>query len=296
MKIKHIRMALIALLLACLTNLGFASGARGIYLTQYTAENTKTLNYLIENAKKSGINTFVIDMETPRKQLRDNLALVKASGIKYVARVVVFPNGGTAAAVGNPDVWQKRYALVKQAVDWGADEIQLDYIRYDTKQKPSPENAKRIHGIIQWYKTKLASENIPLQIDVFGESSFKESPYIGQNIKLFSQSVDTICPMVYPSHYVPFAAHYRAPYDTVYDSLTSIKKQFNDQVPVKIIAYIELSNYHYPMSKSQRLDYIGEQLEAVHDAGLDGWYAWSPHNQYDNLFAVLQQTKQADAS
>ena len=288
MKITLIKMAF-ALALTCFASVATAGNVKGIYLTQYTAENTKTLNYMIDNAKKSGIGTFVIDMDRPSKALRDNLATVKASGIKYVARVVVFPDGGTAEAVGNPAVWQKRYTLVKQAVDWGADEIQLDYIRYNTKQKPSSQNAKNIHEIIKWFKTKLAQDNIPLQIDVFGVSSYGESLYIGQNIKLFSETVDTICPMVYPSHYEPFAKHYNTPYDTIYDSLESIKKQFNGNPPMKVIAYIELSNYHYRMSRAQKIDYIKEQMEAVKDAGIEGWYAWSPHNQYDNLFSILQK-------
>jgi hypothetical protein len=290
MTIKFIRMALSAFLLMCFTTVASAGGVKGIYLTQYTAENDKLLNHMIENAKKSGIDTFVIDMERPSKALRDNLGLVKQSGIKYVARVVVFPNGGSKAAVENPDVWQKRYVLVKQAIDWGADEIQLDYIRYDTKQKPSPENAKRIHEIIKWFKTKVAAQNIPLQIDVFGETSFGESPYIGQNIKLFSDTVDAICPMVYPSHYTPFAKHYNNPYDTIDTSLDSLKAQFANRVPpMKIYAYIELSNYHYRMSRAQKIDYIKDQIDAVNDAEIDGWYAWSPHNQYDNLFAILQK-------
>lgn len=289
MTIKFIRMALFALLMMCLTTITNAGNVKGIYLTQYTAENDKLINHLIENSKKSGINTFVIDMDKPTKALRDNLGLVKESGIKYVARIVVFPNGGSKAAVENPDVWQKRYALVKQAIDWGADEIQLDYIRYDTKQKPSPENAKHIHEIIKWFKTKVAAQNIPLQIDVFGETSFGESPYIGQNIKLFSDTVDAICPMVYPSHYTPFAKHYKNPYDTIDTSLDSLKDQFANRVPpMKIYAYIELSNYHYRMTHGQKIDYIKDQIDAVNDADIDGWYAWSPHNQYDNLFAILQ--------
>ena len=60
----------------------------------------------------------------------------------------------------DPTFWQKKYTLVKQAVAWGASEIQLDYIRYSTKQKPSSQNAKDIYVIIQWYKNKLMGQNI----------------------------------------------------------------------------------------------------------------------------------------
>lgn len=267
---------------------------RGIYITQYMFENTAFLNHLITGAKRAGINTFVVDMEKPSKQYRDNLDLLRENHINYVARIIMFPGGGTPAQIENPTVWQKKYALVKQAVDWGAKEIQLDYIRYNTKQKPSPNNAKNVLKIISWYKNKLSGQNIPLQVDVFGIASFGESKYIGQNIQLFSQNVDAICPMVYPSHYVPFQEHFKKPYDTVYVSLKHIKGQFGEKMPMKMYPYIELSNYHYPMSKPKKMEYIRAQIKAVHDAGADGWYAWSPHNRYDNLFSVLEGQKSVD--
>src|SRR5690606_12726421 len=126
--------------------LGYESSvfaSKGIYLTQYTAENTSYLNYLIRRAKASGIDTFIIDYERPSSRYRNNVAHVKANGIKYVARIVMFPGGANASQVNNPAVWQSKYKLVKQAVDWGADQIQLDYIRFNTKQKPSAENARK---------------------------------------------------------------------------------------------------------------------------------------------------------
>jgi hypothetical protein len=292
MKIKSIRMVLLSLLLSLFTIVSFASNSlnvKGIYLTQYTAMNTAYLKQLIKGAKESGIDTFVIDMEFPSKRYADNMALLKENGIKYVARITMFPGGGTSAQIKNPDVWQKKYALVKLAVDAGANAIQLDYIRYNTKQKASPENARDVMKIISWYKSKLASQNIPLQIDVFGETSFGESKYIGQSAQLFSQTVDVLCPMVYPSHYRPFQDHYKKPYETVNYSLQRIQKQFGEKSSVKVIAYIELSNYHYPsMSRAQKIDYIKAQVKAVKDANVEGWYAWSPHNRYENLFTALQ--------
>lgn len=266
----------------------YAGPVKGIYVTQWNLENTAFISHLIKRAKAAGVNSFIIDFVKPSKRYRENIALVLDNKIKYVARIVMFDGGGTSAQIENPTVWQKRYTLVKQAVDMGASEIQLDYIRYNTKQKPSADNSKNILKIISWYKNKLASQNIPLQVDVFGIASFGEAKYIGQNIKLFSENVDAICPMVYPSHYVPYPQHFKQPYETVHSSLTSIKKQFNNDMPAKLYAWIELSNYHFPMSRPKTLEYIQAQIKAVHNSGADGWYAWSPHNRYDNLFTVLE--------
>lgn len=288
MIIKIARIAILFCSLIMFASISYAGKVKGIYVSQTSLEDTKFLNYLIKNAKAAGIDTFVVDLEIPSKRYRDNIALLKENDIRYVARIVMFPGGGTPEVIRNPEKWQKKYALVKQAIDWGANEIQLDYIRYNSKQKPSAENAKDILAIINWYKTKVAAQNIPLQIDVFGIASFGESKYIGQNIKLFSQSIDAVCPMVYPSHYTPFAEHFKTPYDTVYSSLKSIRQQFDNEMPMKMYAYIELSNYHFPMNREKTLSYIKAQMKAADAAGADGWYAWSPNNRYGNLFRILR--------
>lgn len=269
---------------------------KGIYITQTTLEDTKKLNYLIDNAKKSGIMAFVVDMDIPSKLYEKNINLLRANNIQYIARVVIFPNGGNSRGeVMSQAHWEKKYRLIKTAIGYGASEIQLDYIRYSPKQKPSQQNAHDIYQIINWYKKKLSEAKIPLQIDVFGISSFGESKYIGQNIRLFSSTIDALCPMVYPSHYRPFAIHFATPFKTIYTSLESIKKQFGAEgkkkLPFKLYPYIELSNYHYPLSGDKKLAYIYAQIQAVEAAGADGWFAWSAHNVYDNLFKVLQ-TKQ----
>lgn len=265
---------------------------KGIYLTQWTLENTALLDYLIKHAKAAGIDTFIVDLELPSKRYQQNIALLKQNHITYVARIIMFPNGGGKPnEMTDPAIWQRKYALVKQAIAWGASSIQLDYIRYSSKEPASSEHAKNVYKIIQWYKSKVAEQNIPLQVDVFGITSLGESKHIGQNVQMFAQSVDAICPMVYPSHFVPFPSHFQHPYDTVYDSLALLQKQFDYKMPIKMYAYIELSNYHYPMTHEKTLAYIKAQLKAVKAAGADGWYAWSPHNRYDNLFYVLENNK-----
>lgn len=287
----HARLAFLVFLTMLLYfHVGTASAmVKGIYLTQSTLENTPMLNYLIDRSKKVGISTFIVDLEKPSPRYEKNIQIIKNNNINYVARITIFPGGGTREQVHSQAYWDKKYKLIERALAYGASQIQLDYIRYNTKQIPSSQNSKDILKIIQYYKEKV---NVPLQIDVFGISSFGESKYIGQNIKLFSSSVDVICPMVYPSHYVPFDVHVKIPYKTVYDSLAAIKNQFNNQpLPFKLIPYIELSNYHYLLSHEKKMNYIYSQIQAAENAGADGWYVWSAGNYYDNLFKVLE-TKQ----
>jgi len=260
---------------------------KGIYLTQSTAENGRLLRAFIQAAKTYGINTFVIDCNRNSKAYRRNIPLVIKNHIRYVARIVVFPHGGTNRQVLSQAYWQKKYRLAELAVRLGAHEIQLDYIRYRTSQPASSQNARNIYQVIRWFKQRLNAHRIPLQIDVFGVATFGHSKNIGQNLKLFADSVDAMCPMVYPSHYEPYRKHAKIPYYTVLSSIQALRRQFNNRPPFKIYAYIELYNYRYPLSYQQKLHYIYQQLKAVQDGNADGWFAWNPRNKYGILFKVL---------
>lgn len=287
MRIK--RLLVVGLSLICLLFPIIAEAwVKGIYVTQPTVENRARLSYLIRQANSVGINTFIIDFHRMSRAYRKNIELVKRNDIKYVARIVVFPGGGNESQVRSKAYWEKKYKLILGAIDLGASEIQLDYIRFSASRRPSSQNAKDIHRIISWYKDKLDQFDIPLQVAVFGETSFGASRSIGQNVKLFADSVDVVCPMLYPSHYEPFRKHAKQPYQTVLSSLNALREQFDNSPPFKVYAYVELSNYRYPLSRQQKLAYIYSQIKATEDGRADGWYAWSPHNQYDNLFRVLK--------
>lgn len=293
---KTLKAKIALLVLFSFVLLGFVPAAnamiKGIYITQTTFEDNAMLSYLIKRSKKAGINTFVVDLEKPSKHYQNNVALLKQNNITYVARIIMYPDGGTAEQIASQAHWEKKFALAQDAINYGATQIQLDYIRYNTKQGASSQHAENILKILEWFKVRLAKQNIPLQVDVFGISSFGEEKHIGQSIPLFAKTVDVLCPMVYPSHFEPYKIHAVTPYKTIYDSMEAIRDQLDtDDLPFKLIPYIELSNYRYPLSKEKKLNYIYAQIQAVEAADADGWYAWSPNNLYDNLFTVLETRK-----
>ncbi|MCH9644571.1 MAG: putative glycoside hydrolase [Gammaproteobacteria bacterium] len=261
---------------------------RGIYLTQSTAENSRKMNYLIKQSKEVGISTFVIDMSRFNSRYNRNIAKVKQSGIRYVARIVVFPHGGTHAQVTNRAIWEKRWRLAQRAIHLGASAIQLDYIRYNINTRSSKQNAQNIYKVIEFFKHKMKGTGVKLQIDIFGVAAHQPSRTIGQNVPLFANLVDTINPMVYPSHYEPFRYHAQRPYRTVLDSVSALKRQLRHHPNVNVFSYIELYNYRYPMSRENKIQYIRAQIAASRDAGANGWYAWSANNKYGLLFYVLR--------
>lgn len=273
---------------AFLTKNAFAYD-KGIYINQSTLDSTSKLTRLIQRSRETGINTFVVDLDKVTRNYPKNIKLVKDNGLKYVARIVVFPKGGNISQVRNKKYWEQRYRLVQKAIDFGADEIQLDYIRYSTKQRPSTQNSVDVHEVIKWFKQKVSQHNIPLQIDIFGETSFRPSLRIGQDVRLFANSVDTVCPMVYPSHYKPYAYHSNRPFETINKSLRAMRQQFDLKPPFKIKPYIEATNFRYRMSSDKKVKYILEQIRAVEANNADGWYVWSANNQYNALFKAMKQ-------
>lgn len=271
---------------------------KGIYLTQYMLEKPEKLDYFLREAKATGINTFVIDHEYYSKHYAPAIAKVKAAGIKAVVRVVVFSDGGNAQQIRSKAHWEKVFELVNDAIKSGVDSVQLDYIRYSSKAPANPQHAKDVYEIIKWFKAKINAKNIPMEIDIFGEVSYYPSLHIGQDIKMFADSVDGVNPMVYPSHFWPYEKYSADPYKTINSSLNSLVGQFNDKPPFKVHAFIEAVNYHYikKTTNEQKQKYLLQEIRAVEDAkGVSGWYVWSANNVYENLFQVLKNNKTRSA-
>src|SRR5579862_5657981 len=101
------KLALLFYIFMILITNAHADLIKGIYLTQYSFENTAFLNSIIKNAKETGINTFIVDLDKPSKRYKNNLELLKDNHIEYVARIVMFPGGGTPAMISNPQIWQR---------------------------------------------------------------------------------------------------------------------------------------------------------------------------------------------
>lgn len=285
-------------MLLALLIFGFISSAqawdKGIYLTQYTLENPVKLDHLLSEAKATGINTFVIDHEYHSSHFAAALAKVKAAGIKSVVRIVVFSDGGNAQQVRSQAHWEEKMKYINDAVKSGADAIQLDYIRYSSKEPANPQHAKDIYQIIKWFKAKTAALNVPMEIDIFGEVGYYPSMHIGQDIKMFADSVDGVNPMVYPSHFWPYQKYSADPYGTIKNSLNALVSQFDNKPPFKVHAFIEAANYHYikKTSNAEKQRYLLKEIRAVEDANtVEGWYVWSANNVYDNLFQVLKNNK-----
>jgi len=102
--------------------------------------------------------------------------------------------------------------LCYEIIDFGFDEIQLDYIRFPIKDDeavyPFYDNLEEKSDIIRDFCLKVRNNlrfyksDIVLSVDLFGEVAVSSSsPSIGQNLVDFVDIFDYISFMLYPSHF-----------------------------------------------------------------------------------------------
>jgi hypothetical protein len=259
---------------------------RGIYLQQLTAQDPKRLRELIDRSKEVGINTFVVDLWRRAPDYATAVKTIHDAGLRWVPRITMFPDGARPGQIDDRQLLERRWSLVEHALSLGAKDIQLDYIRFSSRNAPSPENAVKVREVLRFFRQRLKERGARLQIDVFGEVSYAPSIRIGQDMGLFAPELDAVCPMLYPSHFEPYKETAKTPYQTVYGAISALERQ-TKRSPLPIYPYIEHFNYRYRMTEEQRAAYFEAQLQAVLTSGAQGFYVWSVGNYYDIVFDVL---------
>ena len=157
----------------------------------------------------------------------------KAAGVYLIGRVVVFEDPQLAEhrpdlAIRTPggDVWRTQLGLAwtnpydprvwdynidiaEAAARAGFDEIMFDYVRFPTDgTAPEVFNGKTgeakwevINRFVEAAAERLKPLGVRVSAAVFGLSATRDLG-IGQRPRLLAKHLDTIYPMVYPSHYV----------------------------------------------------------------------------------------------
>ena len=261
---------------------------KGIYVQQLTAQDPSRLRELIDKSKKAGFNTFVVDLWRRSPHYETAIETIKSAGLNYVPRVTIFPDGARSEQIDDRGLLEHRGRLLDYAIKLGAADVQIDYIRFSSRNRSSPENADKVRDVIRFFRERVQRRGARLQIDVFGEVSYGPSLRIGQDMRLFAPELDAVCPMLYPSHFEPYKETAKAPYETVHAAILALERQIKAS-PIPIYPYIEHFNYRHNMSDEERAAYFEAQLEAVLNTSAQGFYVWSVGNFYDIPFSVLER-------
>lgn len=213
----------------------------------------------------------------------------------------------------NKDSWEYVTSVAKEAIQFGFDEIQFDYIRfpetslYDYKINLEPDQERHdvIEGFIRYTRNALPDDTI-ISADVFGMPLIATKDYgeIGQSLETIGPSLDYICPMIYPSHYannapkgsmsnkvgqtingVKFTHPDLKPYEVVYNTLMVGKDRVEKQKDynLNMRPYIQGFTASYLPSgywQEYGVDEYQAQIQAVYDAGYTEWIFWNSPNKY----------------
>ncbi len=240
------------------------------------------------------------------------------AGLYTIARIVVFNDpvvaenrpdlaiqttsgdiwrGSNEAAWVNPyhqELWQPNIDLGIEAANMGFDEVQFDYVRFPSDGDLSTaefgtqytyeedERVETIKSFLAMARDQLTANGVKTAADVFAiVAIYPDDQGIGQRFADFTEVVDYICPMIYPSHFTagPLGMDESPnanPYDTVLITMNSAAGKVPGQT-LKIRPWIQdftMGDPPYGVTEVQA------QIDAAMEAGASGWMLWNPDSSF----------------
>jgi len=282
----------------------------------------------IDVVNKAKADTPGFDIRTVTKKLHDNGIFVIARMVTFKDSIMTTYNPDLAIKKENGEVWESGtkwldptkkeswdyiLSIAQEAVNFGFDEIQFDYIRfpetslytYKMDFAPGQSRSGAIENFIRYMRLNLPQETV-LSADIFGMPMIATKDYgeIGQTLETIGNSLDYICPMIYPSHYansapkgsmangvgqtingIKFTHPDLKPYEVVYNTLMVGKNRI-EKIPgynLNVRAYIQgftLSSLPDGYWMNYGVEEYQAQMKAVYDAGYDEWIFWNAPNTY----------------
>jgi hypothetical protein len=184
-------------------------------------------------------------------------------------------------------------AIIREVLQAGADEIQLDYIRYpaegdwkiaeydglrdfDDKPRIIGHFLQRVHSLTRAYGAYLS-------LDVFGVVAWQEPLDIkstGQNMHVLGQAADVLSPMLYPSHFGHSFGGVSNPADKpalfLEQGVGNLREINKTQVIRPWLQAFKWRVTHYTPQ------YITEQIRGSKKAGGQGYLLWNAGNIYEH--------------
>ncbi|TGN20663.1 putative glycoside hydrolase [Leptospira idonii] len=263
----------------------------GLYINTKTIRSQKLWDLLFSAMQESGMNAAVIDIQ-PHAPSAAQVADAKARGIYPIARVVNF-EGGLIEKSPSPSLMLSIQKAIRTACSAGFKEIQLDYIRYaDGGTNFSMSYEKRyesILSIIKDHKEKtkeVCGNDVIWTADIFGRVPFIENDVIGQKVEPFSETLDGLYPMLYPSHFYGLTKRVADPYGTIKDGLDLTVQRAKPGT--KAIAWVQGFNMMIGASKLSYKDYIKVQMLGAKDSQGHGFIVWNAGNDYYETFKAYE--------
>jgi hypothetical protein len=255
---------------------------RGIDMIEDQKEG---FTYNIENNLLKDKDIQIMQIVDPIRQTNSNESIDPNNFKNKIEKEITYKSE-TWTNPSHEKVWDYNIQIAREAFRLGFDEVQFDYIRFPVLRNDrnillNKNSSKQeiINQFISTVKDRLDDINKPISIDVFGlTTSTKSDMGIGQNFAQLSKLVNTISPMVYPSHYSTgiygLDEPERNPYETVYQSMIDARNKVSNDV--KIRPWLQDFTLKYKYSTPE----VKAQIRAVESLGIKEWLLWNPRSEY----------------
>lgn len=197
----------------------------------------------------------------------------------------------------NKQAWDYVLNIAEEAAVKGFSEIQFDYVRFPTDGNirlidygalKYKNKAQAIGDFLKYGRERLSNNGVVTSADVFGlVTTAQNDMNIGQQLEYLADSVDVICPMVYPSHYGKGSYGVAEPDFEPYKIVNYSMKKANERLSNDEKSIAKLRPWLQDFSATYLLNYkkygaaeIRAQIKATYDAGVKEWILWNSVNRY----------------
>jgi hypothetical protein len=190
--------------------------------------------------------------------------------------------------------WEFVRDVALWAVDMGFHEIQLDYVRFPDSARglegsgnvlmPGSENYETRGDCIAAfldYMSEALEGKAYLGADIFGFATIAADDMgIGHKWEQLADSVDFMCPMVYPSHYYNagiygFEVPEAHPYEVVYKAMAEALER-SEGLRSKTRPWLQ----DFSMRIKYGSEEVSGQIRGTFEHGIETYMLWNPANNY----------------
>jgi hypothetical protein len=293
---------------------------RGIYLAPGVFYSNYEIAKFFQMVDLGLVNAAVLDVKNERGRVifslyQDFIDKAKKEKVYLIARQCVFKdealalkNSGALALKGfSGEIWfqekcgywvdpslleVRKYnvKITEKAFNLGFDEVQFDYIRYPSCEKPYRNWQNKLENITKFLdmvkETKTHEKRISLTFygyTVWANVLAKE----GQNFEEMARRVDAVYPMLYPSHFhdnfMNDSTNDWRTYSLIYESIKKAQERLPEK-DIEIIPYLQAFSW-----KKSRLGtkYVLNQLKAASESNSDGFVLWEAGGNYSKGYDEL---------
>jgi hypothetical protein len=196
--------------------------------------------------------------------------------------------------------------LAKEAIEAGADEVELDYVRYpvigiknadfhlDAIKKTKPEV---IRDFVHDVHAVTRAHHVPLSLDIFGvvaQGKRVDIDGLGQDIALLGPECEVLSPMVYPSHYAKGFMGFEVPGN--HPELVGIGTKGtlgqlelgNVTTGTRVRPWVQAMNFESP---DYSPGYLARELRSATENGSSGWLMWNPQQDYSYAWQAVPKLR-----